>query len=358
MRLLVIEDDSDLRRLIAGVSRGRDSNPRPSGDEINPRDRIESGSFFALFLQFSHLWLILGREPCRMIISGRRRQNLVAVATAVALCSLAFVTACGGGSGDSAPAGGALGTGQDQLSRKNFGAPATGANRFLPLKPGTQWTREGQVDVGHRTLPHRVVTTVTDGTKEVDGVRTVVLLDQDFNGGEISEQALDYLAEDKKGNVWYLGSYTESYEGGQFVNVSDSWLAGIKGAKAGITMLADPHVGSPPYSEADVPGVDATTFEVAKTGESQCVPFKCYNDVLVVDEDGSEYKYYAPGVGQIKTEPRESGGKNEIEELVNLTQLSPRGLAEVGAEVLTLDQNAKSQAPDVFGNAPAAKRTP
>lgn len=282
---------------------------------------------------------------------------LVLPATALALCLAAFASGCGG-SGGSAPAVPTLSTSQGQFSQKSAGAPAAGANKFLPLKPGTQWTREGQVDVGHRTLPHRVVTTVTDLTKEINGVRTVVLLDQDFNGGEVSEQALDYLATDKKGNVWYLGSYTESYEGGQFVNASDAWLAGVNGAKAGITMLANPAVGSPPYSERDVPGLDSTTFRVDKTGESQCVPFKCYTGVLVVNEDGSENKYYAPGVGQIKTEPLDSSGKNEIEDLVNLTQLSPPALAEISAEALKLDQNAKSQAPDVFGNAPAAKPAP
>lgn len=29
---------------------------------------------------------------------------------------------------------------------------------------------------------------------------TVVILDQDFDGGQLAEQALDYLAEDKHGN--------------------------------------------------------------------------------------------------------------------------------------------------------------
>ena len=105
-----------------------------------------------------------------------------------------------------------------------------------------------------------------------------------------------------------------------------------------------------------MPGVESATARVAKTGQSQCVPFKCYKDALVIQE-GGEYKYYARGVGQIRTEPLAAGGKQEIEKLINLTQLSPRGLAQISALTLKLDRHARVTAPDVFGHAPAAKRT-
>lgn len=316
------------------------------------------------------------------MIGNRSRQIFVLAATMAALLSGALVSACGGGddNGTSAPTSGPqsgnanagqTGTGsgnanagqtgknatEGSFDPSNFGDPATGANEFLPLKPGTQWTREGFVNVGSRRLPHRVVTTVTDVSKEIDGVHAVVVLDQDFNGGQIAEQALDYMAEDKQGNVWSLGSYTESYEGGQFVNATDAWLAGVNGALPGILMLADPQPGTPAYSESTVPGGEVSSSQVAETGQAQCVPFKCYKDVLVIEEGGAEHKYYAPGVGQIKTEPLSSDGKQEVEALINLTQLSPRGLAEISAEVLKLDRNAPLQAPDVFGDAAAAKRS-
>jgi hypothetical protein len=309
------------------------------------------------------------------VIGNRSRQVLVAAAAMAALSSSALVSACGGGDENgttaptSAPQSGSANAGEgakagqttknateDSFDPSNFGNPATGANKFLPLEPGTQWTREGFVNVGSRRLPHRVVTTVTDVSKEIDGVRAVVVLDQDFNGGQIAEQALDYMAEDKQGNVWSLGSYTESYEGGQFVNASDAWLAGVNDAAPGILMLADPQVGTPEYSESTVPGGEVSSSQVAETGQSQCVPFKCYKNVLVIEEGGAEYKYYAPGVGQIKTEPLSGDGTQEVEDLINLTRLSPRGLAEISAEVLKLDKNAPVQAPDVFGDAAAAKR--
>ncbi len=237
----------------------------------------------------------------------------------------------------------------------NFGEPAGGANRWLPLRTGYQSVRQGSLNRGHRRLTHRRVYTVTDVTKEINGVRTVVVLDQDIDGNEIAEQALDYLAQDKQGNVWYLGSYTESYEGGQFVNVNDAWLAGVRGGRAGILMLAAPGVASPSYTQGYVPGEGATTARVSKVGQKKCVPFKCYADVLVIVE-GGENVFYAPGVGAIKTEPRRAGGENETEELVNLTQLSSAGLSELSAETLKLDEHARTTSGRVFGTSAPAKR--
>ena len=244
----------------------------------------------------------------------------------------------------------------DQFDAKNFKDRANGANKWYPLKSGYQSVREGGLNRGNRRLSHRRVYTVTDVTKQVSGVRAVLVLDQDIDGGEVAEQAVDYLAEDIYGNIWYLGSYTESYEGGQFVNANDAWLAGVRGGRPGVLMLARPEVGTPRYSQAYVPGEGSATAKVSKTGQSKCVPFKCYTDVLVIQE-GGENVFYAPGVGAIRTEPRRSGGEGETESLINLTQLSPEGLAEFSAEALKLDQNARVTAKRVFGATPVARRT-
>ena len=233
--------------------------------------------------------------------------------------------------------------------------PAEGRNQWLPLTPGYQSVREGGVNKGSRRLPHRRVFTVTDVTKVIDGVRTVLVLDQDFDGGELAEQAIDYMAEDTEGNVWYLGSYTEAYEGGQFVNANDAWLAGVDGGEAGVVMMTDPTTDTPKYRQATVPGEGSAEAEVVATGESVCVPFNCYENVLVIEEDGSELTYFAPGVGGIKLEP-ESGDPQETDALINLTQLSAQGLAELSAEVMALDEHARSEASDVFGDSAPAER--
>ena len=120
------------------------------------------------------------------------------------------------------------------FDRKHFARTLTDVNEFVPLVPGLQSVSKGSVYVGDRLLPHIRVTTITDVTKRIDGVLAVLVLDQDFDGGQLSEQSIDYLAEDVGGNVWYMGSYTEVYEGGQFLNSEDAWLAGVNGAVPGL----------------------------------------------------------------------------------------------------------------------------
>lgn len=244
--------------------------------------------------------------------------------------------------------------GPPTFDSKNFGEASSSTNKWFPLTPGYQSVREGGLDRGHRRLTHRRVYTVTNVTKKVAGVQTILILDQDIDGGEVAEQALDFVAEDREGNVWYLGSYTETYEGGEYVNATDGWLAAIRGAKPGVLMLASPVVGSPKYSQATVPGEGSATAKVSKTGQKKCVPFKCFTDVLVIQE-GGENVSYAPGVGSIKTEPRRKGGENETEDLVNLTQLTLQGLEEFNSEAIKLDEHARKTTERVFGGSARAK---
>jgi hypothetical protein len=238
---------------------------------------------------------------------------------------------------------------------KNFGAPTGAKNRWFPLVPGSQSLRDGSIIRGSRRLHHEQRLTVTDVVKEIDGVRTVVILDQDIDAGQNGETALDYLAQDKWGNVWYLGSYTEIYEGGQFVNAKDAWLAGTRKASAGVLMMADPKEGLK-YDEASIPGQETIRAEVTKVAARKCVPFQCFPKALTVLEDGTEFKYYGPGVGHIATEPNYSGGEQEKEALVNLIHLTPKGLAEASKEALRLDRHARTAAKKIFGNSKAAKR--
>jgi hypothetical protein len=236
---------------------------------------------------------------------------------------------------------------------KNFGEPTGDLNKWYPLVPGTQTLRDGSITRGSRKLTHQLRVTVTDVTKEVNGVRTVLVLDQDIDAGQVGEASLDYLAQDKSGNIWYLGSYTELYEGGEFVNAVDAWLAGEKDSKPGVWMLTDPKEGMK-FVQARTPE-ETIRAEVAKVDKRKCVPFDCFKSLAIL-EDGSEFKYYGPGVGHIATEPNYSGGEQEIEELVNVVKLKPKGLAEMSNEALKLDRRASKEAKSVFGNSDRAER--
>ena len=236
---------------------------------------------------------------------------------------------------------------------KDFGDPIGGQNSWYPLVPGTQTLRDGSINRGSRKLHHQLRVTVTDVTKMVNGVKTVAVLDQDIDAGQVGEASLDYLAQDKFGNIWYLGSYTEIYQGGQFVNAVDAWLAPKRGARPGVWMMADPKQGMK-YVEAHN-SRETIRAEVSKVGEKKCVDYDCFKS-LVILEDGSEFKYFGPGVGHIATEPNYSGGEQEKEELVNVVKLTRKGLAEFSAEALRLDKHARKES-KVFANSDAAKRS-
>jgi hypothetical protein len=298
----------------------------------------------------------------RTMSSHRRRQpGFPAAATVAIIWGAASLAGCSGsppangGSTPTSPAGApagstAAGTGVAGTSA----APAP--NPLFLLKPGGQSVRQGFVNAGHRRLDHRRVYTVTDVHKVVDGVTATVVLDQDYDGGELAEQSLEILALDGQGNVRYLGSYTEAYEGGQFVNSTDAWLSGVKGGRSGILVPVRPQVGAQ-FTEAVVPGEGVATARVTKVGEHRCVPFRCFDDLVVVEEKGAELKFYAPGVGGVLTQPLR-GDAQETEELINVTTLSHAGLAEIGKEVLALDRHARSVSADVYGHStPAARGT-
>ena len=100
------------------------------------------------------------------------------------------------------------------FDRDDFPKTPTINNKWLPLVPGTQFVFQGQASQGGGVLPHEVIFTVTDLTKVVNGVRTLVLWDRDFSEGELLEAELTFHAQDVNGNVWNLGEYPEEYEGG------------------------------------------------------------------------------------------------------------------------------------------------
>ena len=241
----------------------------------------------------------------------------------------------------------------------NFVDPWAGPNKWLPLALGTQWIREGTTLIGNRKVQHTVVTTVTDVVREINGVKTVLVYDHSVDAGQVVQQSLDYLAQDKAGNIWYLGSSTEQYEAGRYVAVDEAWLSGVDGAKGGILVPGDLAPNSPAWSIAQPPESDGDGAEVVRI-EKTCVPFGCFENVAVVREGkktalDNEFKYYAFGVGQILNEPRGESRHEDFEELISITRLTAEGLDEASREALKIDSNAVKEWPEVYGTATAAR---
>lgn len=278
---------------------------------------------------------------------------------ALSLGAVLLAAGCGGGKPDAAGAAPAA-VASDAASTA-YADPRDAANKWLPLKPGTQWVREGTTLIGKRAVPHKVVSTVTDVIREINGVKALLVLDEEIGAGQTVDKSIDYLAQDTAGNIWWMGGVTEAYEAGKFVEVDEAWLAGKNGAKAGILVPAEVTAGTKPWVMAAPPEEKRDEARFVRMQPKECVPFDCYKDVLVVQEGlapkaEAEYKYYASGVGQIRSEPKQSHDEDTAK-LSNVTQLSPEGLTEASTEALRIDTEAAEEETAVFGDVKAARTT-
>jgi hypothetical protein len=246
-----------------------------------------------------------------------------------------------------------------QIHTHQFPDSPSITNPLLPMAPGMQYVYDGFVVLDRHHHPHQIVSTITDLTKVVDGVRTIVVFEQDFQDGLLQESEVFFEAQDVDGTVWHLGEYPEVYANGQLSGAPDTWLSGVQSATAGIDMPAVPHEGDiivQGYSPA-IQFWDCARFLRLRT--RRCIPSGCYHDVVVINEfapldpgGGHQLKYNAPQVGNIAARPL---GDPEPE-ILNLTSagfLCPDALAAIRQATLAQDQRGYGVASGVYVGPPA-----
>jgi hypothetical protein len=192
-------------------------------------------------------------------------------------------------------------------------------NKYFPLRPGTTFhfggTQEGKA--------RQVSVFVTHKTKLILGIRATVILDQVLVGGKREEKTFDWYAQDKQGNVWYLGEDSSDFVKGKWVRSDGSWEAGVKGAKAGIVMKANPRVGEV-YRQEYYAGHAEDMAKVLSRNRSVVVPYGSFKHALETSEwtplerGVLEHKYYVKGVGNVRTIMVKGG--SEEEHLVSITR--------------------------------------
>ena len=240
--------------------------------------------------------------------------------SAITAASIGFVclTAACGAEAKGGGGGEELLIGPEHLDPSNF--VATIDNPYLPLKPGTVWEYEAVGSEGKE----RIVVTVTDQTKVVDGVKATVVHDRvtEF-GGKLVEDTYDWFAQDKTGNVWYLGEATTSYDGESAPSTQGSWEAGTDGARAGLVMPAEPKVGTA-YHQEYYKGEAEDRGKILAVDESVTGPTGSYDhavktaDTTPLEPEILEHKWYARGVGFV-LEKYIKGG-DETVTLVKMTR--------------------------------------
>ena len=227
-------------------------------------------------------------------------------------------------------------------------------NKWIPLNPGTHFVYEGSAKEDGERIPHRIEFTVTDLTKKIMGINTVVAWIVDYADGELVEMEVAFYAQAKDGTVWYFGEHPEAYVDG-ILEEAPSWIAGIEDARPGIAMYANPLLGTPSYSQGWGPAVDWTDrAQIYQMGRSKCVPVDCYEDVLIIDEfnykePGFKQKYYAPGIGDIAVGWRGDEEQEETMELVELSQLVLGAMTEIRTAALDLEKHAYEISEGVYG---------
>jgi len=155
---------------------------------------------------------------------------------------------------------------------------------------------------------------VTFAKKMILGVETTVVRDTVWVNGEIAEKTMDWYAQDKQGNVWYFGEFSQEYENGVPINTHGSWEAGVDGAEPGIIMLANPRP-SVQYRQEYYKGEAEDMARVLRTDAAITVPYGTFDDVLVTREwtplepGFAERKFYAPCIGNVAVRQIE-GGRN------------------------------------------------
>jgi hypothetical protein len=155
-------------------------------------------------------------------------------------------------------------------------------NPWLPLEPGSTRTYDVSDARGHHTL----TVTVAPGP-EIAGVATTAQVSR-----EPGTVVTDWFAQDRDGNVWWLGREGE-------------WRAGDDGAEAGVAMLATPRVGDG-YRQAYAPGVVEDTAKVVALDGSRTVPAGTYDDLLITEQRSALVAgttrdlSYARGVGLVE----------------------------------------------------------
>jgi hypothetical protein len=176
-------------------------------------------------------------------------------------------------------------------------------NPYWPMRPGSRWVYSETDTEGTK---QKVVVTVTHKTKTIaNGVKARVIRDVVTENGTPVEITDDWYAQDKPGNIWYLGEAVRNYENGELVDRAGSFEAGVDGAQAGVAMPADPVPGLS-YRQEYYKGQAEDKAAIVTVGEEQVeVPFGHFprvlmtRDLVPTEPKVQELKFYARGVGPL-----------------------------------------------------------
>lgn len=182
------------------------------------------------------------------------------------------------------------------VDKKDF--VSVGANDYFRLEPGYVLTLEkGKV---------RLVITVLDETKTVDGVETRIVEERESKNGQLVEVSRNYFAfHTADRGVYYFGEEVDIYKDGKIVRHEGAWESGKNGARFGLMVPGRPEVGARFYQEI-APGVAMDRARIVSVNASIRTPAGEFKGCLEFVETtpleplARDTKIYAPGIGLVK----------------------------------------------------------
>jgi hypothetical protein len=191
-------------------------------------------------------------------------------------------------------------------------------NPYFPLPVGRTLVYEGIKD-GQSQID---TVTVTDQTKVIEGITARMVSDVSTHDGTLLEKTFDWYAQDKQGNVWYLGEDTTAFLANGKTDTSGSWQAGVHDAEPGIIMEANPQIPDA-YRQEFLAGAAEDSAWVVELGGTVTVPYGKLRNALTtleatrIEPGLYDQKIYAPGIGIVLEQSLT--GPTEIARLVSVT---------------------------------------
>ena len=208
----------------------------------------------------------------------------------------------------------------------NFSQPLAINNPLFPLRAGTTFVYHANTDDGGCEVDRFEVTAQT---RVLAGVTTRVVHDVVSVGAtcsgplQVTEDTLDYHAQDNSGNVWYFGEDTSDCTPAGCTPGEGTWHAGVNGALPGIIMLANPMRGDS-YDQESASGSAEDHALVLQTGaivrltRPEALPPKIFGNCVItrestpLDPGNLEQKSYCTGIGQILTVEARGSVRSEL----------------------------------------------
>jgi hypothetical protein len=154
--------------------------------------------------------------------------------------------------------------------------------------------------------------------KRILGIDATIVHDKVWHGDKLKEETFDWYAQDKAGNVWYMGEDTRAHWYLGITWRGGSWEAGRNGAQAGIIMKAAPVVGEQ-YRQEYYAGHAEDMGKVVSLAEAVTVPFGSFQGCLMTEDwtplekHSLERKYYCRGIGVVlEVNANNASERNEL----------------------------------------------